>query len=98
MQLSRCTQRKQLCLVLDGYLVMTCMPSMQLAGCAVYQLAMPPTLQDKPSTWGSWTMVLESEENDCQQFMELHGIPRRTAEQLFGLDILADVSWRAQCS
>ncbi len=43
-------------------------------------------------------MVLESEENDCQQFMELHGIPRRTAEQLFGLDILADVSWRAQCS
>lgn len=59
---------------------------------------MSPSLQDKPSVWGSWTMVLESEENDCQQFMELHGIPRRTAEQLFGLDILADVSWRAQCS
>ena len=44
--------------------------------------------------WMSWTKVHAITERECTSFMEQHGVSRRTAEQLFGLDVLADVSSR----
>lgn len=53
-------------------------------------------IQDKPDVWMSWTKVHAITERECTSFMEQHGVSRRTAEQLFGLDVLADVSSRAR--
>ena len=46
--------------------------------------------------WWSWTKVHAITEREAQVFMEQHGVSRRSAEQLFGLDVLADVSTRSE--
>ena len=42
--------------------------------------------------WVQWVKALQSMEERISTFMESNGVPRRTAEQLFGLHTMIDVS------
>jgi hypothetical protein len=42
--------------------------------------------------WVQWIKVLKNTEAKVFTFMQTNGVPRRTAEQLFGLHTLTDVS------
>lgn len=48
-------------------------------------------VQHKPTAWVAVCSTLSDADASAAKFMEQHGIPRRDAEQLFGLDELTNV-------